>query len=180
MEADCVRLGKAQCCFLVLNCKWKLTMGGCGEAKKVFGLGRQYVNLKIIHFLKNSSRRELEVKKNWRLMPQLKNIKQERFIQGSILGVSYSHTMLYLPNQTFCFPNKEWVQHLILHVFVLCFLGQQNNNGYIITEGGLLKCKNIIHVIGGNDVKKSVSCVLQECERRNYSSVCLPAIGTGW
>ncbi|KAM8770636.1 protein mono-ADP-ribosyltransferase PARP14 [Rhynchonycteris naso] len=54
-----------------------------------------------------------------------------------------------------------------------------NNNGYIITEGGLLKCKNIIHVIGGNDVKTSVSCVLQESEKRNYSSICLPAIGTG-
>ncbi|XP_019506502.1 PREDICTED: poly [ADP-ribose] polymerase 14 [Hipposideros armiger] len=55
---------------------------------------------------------------------------------------------------------------------------QQGNNNYIITEGGLLKCKNIIHVIGGNDVKKSVSYVLQECEKRNYSSICLPAIGT--
>ncbi|XP_054431186.1 protein mono-ADP-ribosyltransferase PARP14 [Pteronotus mesoamericanus] len=58
-------------------------------------------------------------------------------------------------------------------------LAQQGNNGYIITEGGFLKCKNIIHVIGGNDVKRSVSCVLQECEKRNYSSICLPAIGTG-
>ncbi|KAF6385251.1 poly(ADP-ribose) polymerase family member 14 [Rhinolophus ferrumequinum] len=58
-------------------------------------------------------------------------------------------------------------------------LAQQGNNEYIITEGGLLKCKNIIHVIGGNDVKKSVSYVLQECEKRNYSSICLPAIGTG-
>ncbi|KAM5276355.1 protein mono-ADP-ribosyltransferase PARP14 [Hipposideros larvatus] len=58
-------------------------------------------------------------------------------------------------------------------------LAQQGNNNYIITEGGLLKCKNIIHVIGGNDVKKSVSYVLQECEKRNYSSICLPAIGTG-
>ncbi|XP_016055419.1 PREDICTED: poly [ADP-ribose] polymerase 14 [Miniopterus natalensis] len=58
-------------------------------------------------------------------------------------------------------------------------LAQRQNNGYIITDGGLLKCKNIIHVIGGNDVKRSVSCVLLECEKRNYSSVCLPAIGTG-
>ncbi|XP_045041876.2 protein mono-ADP-ribosyltransferase PARP14 isoform X3 [Desmodus rotundus] len=58
-------------------------------------------------------------------------------------------------------------------------LAQQSTNGYIITEGGLLKCKSIIHVIGGNDVKRSVSCILQECENRNYSSICLPAIGTG-
>nr|XP_031536359.1 protein mono-ADP-ribosyltransferase PARP14 isoform X2 [Vicugna pacos] len=56
---------------------------------------------------------------------------------------------------------------------------QQGHSNYVITQGGLLKCKNIIHVIGGNDVKNSVSCVLQECENRNYSSICLPAIGTG-
>ncbi|DAA33460.1 TPA: poly (ADP-ribose) polymerase family, member 14 [Bos taurus] len=56
---------------------------------------------------------------------------------------------------------------------------QQGHSDYIITQGGDLKCKNIIHVIGGNDVKRSVTCVLQECEKRHYSSVCLPAIGTG-
>jgi O-acetyl-ADP-ribose deacetylase (regulator of RNase III) len=59
------------------------------------------------------------------------------------------------------------------------FPAHQGNNEYIVTEGGSLKCKNIIHVHGGNNVKKSVSCVLQECEKRNYSSICLPAIGTG-
>ncbi|XP_053420842.1 protein mono-ADP-ribosyltransferase PARP14 isoform X2 [Nycticebus coucang] len=56
---------------------------------------------------------------------------------------------------------------------------QQGKRDYIITGGGSLKCKNIIHVVGGNDVKKSVSHVLQECEKRNYSSISLPAIGTG-
>ncbi|XP_063577799.1 protein mono-ADP-ribosyltransferase PARP14 isoform X1 [Pongo abelii] len=56
---------------------------------------------------------------------------------------------------------------------------QQRKNDYIITGGGFLRCKNIIHVIGGNDVKSSVSSVLQECEKKNYSSICLPAIGTG-
>ncbi|KAM4889418.1 protein mono-ADP-ribosyltransferase PARP14-like [Thomomys bottae] len=66
------------------------------------------------------------------------------------------------------------------HVEQECFLrGQQNHNGYIITSGGSLKCKSIIHVAGDTDVKRSVSCVLQECETRNYSSICLPAIGTG-
>ncbi|XP_053420840.1 LOW QUALITY PROTEIN: protein mono-ADP-ribosyltransferase PARP14-like [Nycticebus coucang] len=55
---------------------------------------------------------------------------------------------------------------------------QQGKRDYIITGGRSLKCKNIIHVVGGNDVKKSVSHVLQECEKRNYSSISLPAIGT--
>nr|XP_012635935.1 poly [ADP-ribose] polymerase 14 isoform X1 [Microcebus murinus] len=65
-------------------------------------------------------------------------------------------------------------------VEVECSLqAQQSKHDYIITEGGLLRCKKIIHVVGGNDVKRSVSCVLQECEKRNYSSICLPAIGTG-
>ncbi|KAM4889417.1 protein mono-ADP-ribosyltransferase PARP14 [Thomomys bottae] len=58
-------------------------------------------------------------------------------------------------------------------------LAQQGNNRYIVTEGGLLNCKKIIHVIGGNDVQKSVTFVLKECEKCNYSSICLPAIGTG-
>ncbi|XP_007533187.2 protein mono-ADP-ribosyltransferase PARP14-like [Erinaceus europaeus] len=58
-------------------------------------------------------------------------------------------------------------------------LAQQGNSGYIVTDSGLLKSKKIIHVIGDNDVKKSVTSVLQECENRNYSSICLPAIGTG-
>ncbi|XP_037381338.1 protein mono-ADP-ribosyltransferase PARP14-like [Talpa occidentalis] len=57
--------------------------------------------------------------------------------------------------------------------------GKPGNSDYLITEGGSLKCKNIIHVVGGNDVKTSVTHVLQESEKRNYSSICLPAIGTG-
>nr|XP_048310127.1 protein mono-ADP-ribosyltransferase PARP14-like [Myodes glareolus] len=60
-----------------------------------------------------------------------------------------------------------------------CSILAQQNNEYIVTEGGSLRCKSIIHVHGGNDVKRSVSCVLEECEQRNYSSICLPAIGAG-
>ncbi|XP_004577903.2 protein mono-ADP-ribosyltransferase PARP14 [Ochotona princeps] len=56
---------------------------------------------------------------------------------------------------------------------------QQSKKKYIVTQGGLLMCKNIIHVVGGNDVKESMFHVLEECEKRNYSSICLPAIGTG-
>lgn len=55
----------------------------------------------------------------------------------------------------------------------------QQGKEYIVTGGGLLKCKSIIHVDGGNDVKRSVSCILEECEQRSFSSICLPAIGTG-
>ncbi|XP_012584971.1 PREDICTED: poly [ADP-ribose] polymerase 14-like [Condylura cristata] len=83
------------------------------------------------------------------------------------------------------FDHKAGVSKAILKgagkdVKTQCQLqGKQGNSGYIITEGGLLKCKNIIHVIGRNDVKNSVTCVLQESENRNYSSICLPAIGTG-
>ncbi|XP_004675495.1 PREDICTED: poly [ADP-ribose] polymerase 14-like [Condylura cristata] len=83
------------------------------------------------------------------------------------------------------FDHKAGVSKAILEgagkdIAIQCQLqGKQGNTGYIITEGGLLKCKNIIHVVGGNDVKNSVTCVLQESENRNYSSICLPAIGTG-
>ncbi|XP_063662241.1 protein mono-ADP-ribosyltransferase PARP15 isoform X9 [Pan troglodytes] len=45
--------------------------------------------------------------------------------------------------------------------------------------GGCLKCKIIIHVPGRKDVRKTVTSVLEECEQRKYTSVSLPAIGTG-
>ncbi|XP_054569894.1 protein mono-ADP-ribosyltransferase PARP14-like [Eptesicus fuscus] len=83
------------------------------------------------------------------------------------------------------FDRKAGVSKAILekagqNVEIECSrLAQQHNNGYIITDGGALKCKNIIHVIGGADVKRSVTCVLQECEKLNHSTICLPAIGTG-
>ncbi|XP_061050236.1 protein mono-ADP-ribosyltransferase PARP14 isoform X2 [Eubalaena glacialis] len=76
--------------------------------------------------------------------------------------------------------SKAILEHAGKSVEMECsHQAQGGHRDYIITKGGLLKCKNIIHVIGGNDVKRSVSCVLQECEKQNYSSVCLPAIGTG-
>uniref|UniRef100_H2P9K0 Poly [ADP-ribose] polymerase n=1 Tax=Pongo abelii TaxID=9601 RepID=H2P9K0_PONAB len=58
-------------------------------------------------------------------------------------------------------------------------LAAQPRRDFIITQGGCLKCKIIIHVPGRNDVRKTVTSVLEECEQRKYTSVSLPAIGTG-
>ncbi|XP_043849442.1 protein mono-ADP-ribosyltransferase PARP14-like [Dromiciops gliroides] len=58
-------------------------------------------------------------------------------------------------------------------------LAKQPHDNFIVTQGGNLKCKKIIHVLGVNDVKESFSKVLQECEKRKYTSISLPAIGTG-
>ncbi|XP_017810696.1 protein mono-ADP-ribosyltransferase PARP15 isoform X3 [Papio anubis] len=58
-------------------------------------------------------------------------------------------------------------------------LAAQPHGDFIITQGGRLKCKIIIHVVGENDVRKTVTSVLEECEQRKYTSVSLPAIGTG-
>lgn len=88
-------------------------------------------------------------------------------------------------NSTSCtFNLKSGVSKAILegagqNVEQECSLLAQQGKEYIVTGGGLLKCKSIIHVDGGNDVKRSVSCVLEECEQRSFSSICLPAIGTG-
>ncbi|XP_066097922.1 protein mono-ADP-ribosyltransferase PARP15-like isoform X2 [Saccopteryx bilineata] len=58
-------------------------------------------------------------------------------------------------------------------------LAAQPHGDFIVTQGGYLMCKIIIHVLGENDVKKTVSSVLKECERRKHTSVSFPAIGTG-
>ncbi|XP_022370811.1 poly [ADP-ribose] polymerase 15 isoform X2 [Enhydra lutris kenyoni] len=58
-------------------------------------------------------------------------------------------------------------------------LAAQPHGDFIVTQGGNLMCKIIIHVLGENDVRKTVSTVLEECEQRKYTSVSLPAIGTG-
>uniref|UniRef100_G1QGB5 Poly [ADP-ribose] polymerase n=1 Tax=Myotis lucifugus TaxID=59463 RepID=G1QGB5_MYOLU len=57
-------------------------------------------------------------------------------------------------------------------------LATQPHRDFIVTQGGFLSCDKIIHVLGKNDVRKSVSSVLEECEQRKYTSVALPAIGT--
>ncbi|XP_008980587.1 protein mono-ADP-ribosyltransferase PARP15 [Callithrix jacchus] len=58
-------------------------------------------------------------------------------------------------------------------------LGAQPHRDFIITQGGGLTCEIIIHVLGENDVRRTVTSVLEECEQRKYTSVSLPAIGTG-
>uniref|UniRef100_A0A8C3YUY2 Poly [ADP-ribose] polymerase n=1 Tax=Catagonus wagneri TaxID=51154 RepID=A0A8C3YUY2_9CETA len=57
-------------------------------------------------------------------------------------------------------------------------LAVQPHRDFIITQGGDLKCKIIMHVLGENNVRNTVSTILEECEQRKYSSVSLPAIGT--
>ncbi|KAM9380258.1 protein mono-ADP-ribosyltransferase PARP14 [Phaethornis superciliosus] len=58
-------------------------------------------------------------------------------------------------------------------------LAALSDKSYIITQGGNLPCKNIIHFISQNDIKLLVSKVLEECETQKYTSVTFPAIGTG-
>ncbi|XP_053420396.1 protein mono-ADP-ribosyltransferase PARP15 [Nycticebus coucang] len=55
----------------------------------------------------------------------------------------------------------------------------QPHRDYIITQGGNLNCKIIMHILGENDVRRTISTVLEECELRKCTSVSLPAIGTG-
>ncbi|XP_040214244.1 protein mono-ADP-ribosyltransferase PARP14-like [Rana temporaria] len=61
-------------------------------------------------------------------------------------------------------------------------LGIQPNNGYVVTKGGNLHCKNIIHVAGQNKpdlVGKCITDALHMCERQRATSVAFPAMGTG-
>uniref|UniRef100_A0A8C3TNS1 Poly [ADP-ribose] polymerase n=1 Tax=Catharus ustulatus TaxID=91951 RepID=A0A8C3TNS1_CATUS len=60
-----------------------------------------------------------------------------------------------------------------------CAVARQTGNNYVITQGGNLPCKNIIHFVAQDDIKSLVSQVLQECELQQYTSVTFPAIGTG-
>uniref|UniRef100_A0A3Q3M6T9 Poly [ADP-ribose] polymerase n=1 Tax=Mastacembelus armatus TaxID=205130 RepID=A0A3Q3M6T9_9TELE len=61
-------------------------------------------------------------------------------------------------------------------------LGAQPNPGMIMTQPGNLKCKKILHVVGQTDpvkINKTVKNALQMCVKNTYTSVSLPAIGTG-
>ncbi|XP_066046403.1 protein mono-ADP-ribosyltransferase PARP14-like isoform X1 [Chamaea fasciata] len=58
-------------------------------------------------------------------------------------------------------------------------LAQKTDKNYIITQAGNLPCKKIMHFVSRDDIRSLVSHVLQECDLRQYTSVTLPAIGTG-
>lgn len=52
----------------------------------------------------------------------------------------------------------------------------------IVTSGGQLPCKHIIHILGRNnpaEIKVVVNSVLKNCEEQKFSSVAFPALGTG-
>ncbi|KAM4626560.1 LOW QUALITY PROTEIN: protein mono-ADP-ribosyltransferase PARP14-like [Discoglossus pictus] len=60
-------------------------------------------------------------------------------------------------------------------------LGSQIHKGSIITMGGQLLCKQILHICGTKEpetIKKSVTESLQLCEKLQATSVAFPALGT--
>ncbi|KAE8581221.1 hypothetical protein XENTR_v10024702 [Xenopus tropicalis] len=57
-----------------------------------------------------------------------------------------------------------------------------NDDGFVITGGGNLKCEKIIHIIGPKKtalIITAVEKILQVCEQHQLSTVVIPAIGTG-
>uniref|UniRef100_A0A8C7KWB1 Poly [ADP-ribose] polymerase n=1 Tax=Oncorhynchus kisutch TaxID=8019 RepID=A0A8C7KWB1_ONCKI len=61
-------------------------------------------------------------------------------------------------------------------------LGAEANEGMIMTKPGNLQCKKIIHLVNQTDTKKiqqSVEGALKMCTQNNFTSISLPAIGTG-
>ncbi|OCT63240.1 protein mono-ADP-ribosyltransferase PARP14 [Xenopus laevis] len=61
-------------------------------------------------------------------------------------------------------------------------LRAQPHKGFIVTKGGSLQCKWILHVVGPTEPMQIKACVLealQECARLKATSVAFPAIGTG-
>lgn len=79
--------------------------------------------------------------------------------------------------------SKLFFDCLIKNVLLkMTLLGNQPNDGIIMTQPGNLQCKNIIHVGGQTDadkIKSTVKKVLQMCITHSHSSISFPAIGTG-
>lgn len=54
----------------------------------------------------------------------------------------------------------------------------------VVTSAPNLKCRHIVHIdvvfyMKSNDWKKAYTAVLQETEKRGFSSLAVPALGTG-
>ncbi|XP_041118944.1 protein mono-ADP-ribosyltransferase PARP14-like [Polyodon spathula] len=61
-------------------------------------------------------------------------------------------------------------------------LAAQPHKGIIVTQPGNLQCCKIVHIVGQNDpdnIRTIVKDVLQLCDENTFTSVALPALGTG-
>ncbi|KAL7881372.1 hypothetical protein AOLI_G00082200 [Acnodon oligacanthus] len=61
-------------------------------------------------------------------------------------------------------------------------LGTQPSDGVVLTKGGNLPVKNIVHMVGQKNEKEITRCmynVLKKCEENKIQSVSFPALGTG-
>ncbi|XP_053326921.1 protein mono-ADP-ribosyltransferase PARP15-like [Spea bombifrons] len=60
--------------------------------------------------------------------------------------------------------------------------GTMPENGILVTTGGDLKSKNIMHIIGPTSISAfapSLEKILNECHTKSFKTIALPAIGTG-
>ncbi len=60
--------------------------------------------------------------------------------------------------------------------------GAQANSGLIMTLAGNLQCKKIIHIAAHSDavrIQKHVRKALEMCAKEKFTSISIPAIGTG-
>ncbi|KAG9468419.1 hypothetical protein GDO78_022780 [Eleutherodactylus coqui] len=88
-------------------------------------------------------------------------------IYGAVVG-ELAHTVV-----------KRCVIHAAVYVYVRA---TQPKKPFVVTKGGNLSCRNIIHIEGGQNssqIKKCVTDALTECERLQAASIAFPAIGTG-
>ncbi|KAG8549478.1 hypothetical protein GDO81_021080 [Engystomops pustulosus] len=61
-------------------------------------------------------------------------------------------------------------------------IGFLSTNGVAVTSGGNLESSHIMHIIGPTrvpDYEPAIDRILQECHKNKFTSVALPAIGTG-
>lgn len=110
-------------------------------------------------------------------------VEQECSDIGTIL-FSYSLTAFILKVMYFCSNKKTNLTHVKCSVW---FVFAVNSKGFkprpmIITSGGQLPSRHIIHIVGQKDpaaIKDIVYSVLKVCEENKLGSVAFPALGTG-